>query len=59
MAEKIGYTIIISEVRRIDNANNRKDPIVNLEIKDIDVVKLLTFILENAEFTGIEKDKDH
>lgn len=58
MAEKIGYTIIVSELRKVD-VNKSREPILNIDVKDIDVRKLLQFILDNAEFTTVEKDKTH
>lgn len=50
MAEIIGYTIIISEVKTADSINKSREPILNIEVKDIDTKKLIQFVLDNAEF---------
>ncbi len=49
MAEKMGYRINVFEVFRIDEPNRRRDKIFSIDIKDIDLKKLLQYIVEISE----------
>ena len=48
MREKLGYTIIISELFQVD-VNKSREPIFKIDVAEIDVKKLLFYILENSE----------